>query len=406
MAASAIVSLAVSCNKASLEQETTGGGDISAKLIPITIKLDVPQTKATATAEESKINRVTVITYKVPTNVSDRTDPTKYLIGSFADFYQDGMSQFTISVAPGLFDIYMLVNLPNNNLFGDMNFYPVSMRFTQANMSALTSLPRLLEKRIHVRSQQSQHVDYNGLTMTGQLYSIDPASNPTLTVGLHRLAAKVVFTTTDNSDVFHYINAQSFINVATESPIVPNLPGDRSTSALATYNAPSYCPDLAQTSFYAVSNLHTYNLQYAAEKPAFVSPDANNLIPVKNPDLFVDQYYVDELRYSNEALLNSQTCTNNFYILQNRAALYATRATVRIIENSELSKFLSVKINDGTNGAGSSDLVGRNRVYNINMTFNGTVSNYVTNPWDYTYRTKTKQDQERGLEVTQSSQPW
>lgn len=406
MAASAIVSLAVSCNKASVDDQTTGGGDISAELIPVTIKLDVPQTKAPATAAESKINRVTVITYKVPTSPADRNDPEKYVIGSFADFYQEGMSQFTIAVAPGLFDVYMLVNLPHNHLFGDINFYPESMRYDQMNISAMTAFSKLLEKRIHVRSQQSQHVDYNGLTMTGQLYSIDPASNPTLTVGLHRIAAKVVFTTTDNSDVWHYINAQSFINVATESPIVPNLPGDRSASALATYNAPSYCPDLAQTSFYAVSNLHTYNLQYAAEKPFFTQPDANNLIPAKDPDVFVDQYYVDELRYSNAEMLNQKTCTNSFYILQNRTAPYATRAMVRIIHDSDLSKFLAVKINDGTNGAGSSDLVGRNRVYNINMTFNGTVSNYVTNPWDYTYRTKTKQDQERGLEVTQSSQPW
>lgn len=384
-----------------------GGGDEPAELVPVTINFALPASKSTVpTPEENQINRVTIITFKVPTSVADRSNPAKYTIGSFMDINQTNPSSITIPIAPEVCDIYLFINLPHNNLFGGDSWqYPPRFRLTQADMALQTNLAELFEKRIHVRSQYTSNIDYNGLTMSGQLYSINPVGSPALTLYAHRLAAKVNFTTVDNSSPLHYINAQSFLNIAAESPLLPPLPGDRSAGALASYKTAGYCPDLTQTDFYALSSLDTYNLQYAAASPKYKNPDANNLIPVKDPSVTVDTYYVDELRYSSEAALNRQTCTRTYYLLQNRTPQYATRALVRIHYTDgveDIMKFLPLKINDGTHG-GSGDLIGRNRIYNVKMTFNGPVTNYVTNPWDYTYRTKVVSVY---MSVEQSSEPW
>lgn len=425
--------LALSCNRVSQvdrvpirEKDSISPDNVEGR---VTINLNIglaaadgANSRVAATPAESQINRVTVITYRVPTMAAERSDPSKYYVSSFTDMYQDDLSNIAISVPSELFDIYVLVNLPENNLFaGNGDMYPDRLRFRQQDMVLQTTVAKLMTKRIHVRSQQPVHVDYNGMTMVGQLYSVDPSSTTSLTVGVHRLACKVNLTTVDNSNVLHYINAQSFLNIAIESPVVPPIPADRSAGALATYNAPSYCPDLEQTSFFGLSNLYAYTNQYEASVPMFSDPDANNRIPPKYSGVHVSEHYVNELRYGNESALNGRTCTTTHYLLQNRTAIYATRAVVRLhfanqAMGEDFMKYLSVKINDGTNGGGAG-LVGRNRVFNVNMTLQPNVAKYVRNPWDYTYRTGVREQQDflplqsqgaqtAECEVSQSSGQW
>lgn len=357
----------------------------SEPLLPLTIRLSMPNPESrstTPTPEESKVNRVTILVFQVPAE-ADRTNPAKYKLVSITDVQNPGATTgFTAYTHPSLFDIYVLVNLPKNNLFTNIDYYPPKQQFSPERMAQIKGFGELLSKRAHIKSQQSGFTDYNGLTMSGQLYSQDVTNitAPVLNIAVNRIAAKVSVTTIrSNPDVFHYVNIQSFLNITNESPIVPPLPA---RTSLPTINAITYCPDFEPTNLYAVSDYQIYLDQYDGATPKYSSPDANNLIPGEDGSQALDAYHVEQLRNNDEVALNS-SASKTYYLFQNREAKYATRAVVRVNYSNVgnvIQKYLPIKINDGTHGGGSG-FIQRNRIYNVSMTISGGISSYVTNPW-------------------------
>lgn len=359
----------------------------SEPLLPLTIRLSMPDPESrstTPTPEEDKVNRITILVFQVP-GEADRMNPTKYKFVSITDIQNPGTtSGFTAYASPSLFDIYVLVNLPKNNQFSNIDYYPPKQQFTPERMAQIKWFGELLSKRAHIKSQQSDFTDYNGLTMSGQLYSQDVTNTPApvLNIAVNRIAAKVSVTTIKNNvSVYHYVNAQSFLNITNESPVVPPLP---SRTSLPAINAATYCPDFESTDLYAVSDFQIYLDQYDGATPKYSSPDANNLIPAENNSQPLDAYYVDQLKNGDEGALNSARASKTYYLFQNREAKYATRAVVRVNYTKDgspaIQKYLPIKINDGTHSGGSG-FVQRNRIYNVSMTLSGEISSYVTNPW-------------------------